>query len=321
MNHTGRHLRWAWLAFTISIGCKGETGEAAGAQHGAVKAPAAKGPTHSAVVSEPEMLVAKLNATSHGAEALLLMTGPMKASFASFPPEKQALVLKSLQTKDAPMRTLAVSDALQFVIVDRPKTPQDPIAFHCAKVDGEWRIANRTGAGSFVVGLLTGKFAPEQFDAKAVFQLDGETFIAKSAFATFEKTKTGTLVTIKFFPFPLQQRDLEFLKTNVGEVVQETGAPTTIVSSLRYADFDLRLSLDENNELTGLCHNGGFFPDGRASYSQCTAPNEGITELAVTPQRIKVVGKGELETVGPRRPEVVRWDVDVNVPLFKKGWD
>lgn len=315
-------LTRAGIALTVLAACNQTSETVTPPAQAAVKPSPVHDEPSARVATAPELVVAKLNACTTAAEALPLMTGMMKDSFASRSPEEQALVLSNLQVEGLPLRTLRVSDTRQYVIVDRSSLHEDPLAFFFEKVGDDWKFSNRTNAHAFVVDLLTGTFTPHQFDAKATVQQDDETYVSKSAFASFvsEKAKRRR-ITIDFYPFELQERDLEYLKTHFGLVVQETGTPTTITSSVPYARFDVSLAVDEHDQLISFCLNGGFFPNGRASYGVCGPSIAGITELSITSTAIKLVAKGETEPVAPTSPKRLRWDIDVNVPLFKKGLD
>jgi hypothetical protein len=268
----------------------------------------------------PETALARLDACTTLDEALPLLTGMMTPMYASVPPEKKALVLASLQMKGAQLRTIPISDAVQFVLASMPPPDKHESAFMFEKVGGEWKIANKLSPHSIVPGLYSATLSPEQFNAAGTLQLDDQTYVVKSAFATYEKEPGKRLIAVDYYPFPLQRRDLEYLKIGGGEIVQETGtAATAVASSIRYPKFDIHIAIKDDGKLVSICHSGGMFPDQRGSFSQCTQSSEGMTKLNAAPDRIEVAGKGELQLMGPGPFHTFRWQVELNVPLLAKG--
>lgn len=277
----------------------------------------------------PEAVLEKFNSSSSGSEAIQYLTGIMESQFASLDESTQVQWLEMSRMKSYQAQTTPINDEFQLVFITSlendegvvPASAQEyPIIYEFWKVDGMWKI-NDMMSGHIIVDLFKQKYAPSQFHAQNTFQFDGKRFPMGSAFAYYKASssdRSNTSVTIGFYPFKFQDRDIEYFKYNSGIVVEENDIATTVTSSLKYPRGEISLFLDEAKKLISYCVNGNYFNENFGSFNYCVQPDaflEDNLKFSDSKLLLKVKGEGQIAPNG----ESLSWDIDIELPIFKEG--
>ena len=268
----------------------------------------------------PEKILEKYNASVTGEEAMQYLTGSGKAQLASLDAKTLEKVLKHNQMKSYQTQIVPIDDNLQFISVSNielvdGKKLQSSMLYEFVKVDDQWKIQN--SENDIILDLFKQKFSPDQFHAQNFFEVDGKKIKMESAFAYSEKRNHDKEINIKFYPFPFQERDIEFLKRNSGPVVNDKDKPTAIASSIKYPTSTLLIDLDDKNQVTSFCLNYHAFEGDNVTYALCLPPNSfSMEKFIVTQNDLSVVTKGNSQTHDGKK---LIWDININLPLFKEG--
>ncbi len=273
----------------------------------------------------PEKVLAKFNTSQTADEATQYLTGLMKKQLASMDKEHQEKILKSIQLKSYEAKTIPVNDNLQFVLAKNIKfsngrEDHSSLVYELVPVEGQWKIQNRSLGDSMILGLFKQKFIPNQFHTQNSFMFDGKKIMTESAFAYFKKEKDGkTEVIIDFYPFLFQDRDIEFFKYSSGPVVNDTDKPTAVASSIKYPQGEITVYLDEKDQIISFCQNGFHFDNASSgSYNDCIQDPSLIEKFTFTQNNLSLVTKSS--TKMPNGKDLA-WNIDVHLPVLKKGID
>ena len=271
----------------------------------------------------PEYVLDKFNTSLTGEEAMQYLTGSMKIQFASLNKENQEEFLRLNRMKNYKTQTESANGNLQLVVVsniefaNRTGSSLEPVIYELVKVGNQWKIQERW-SGRIILDLFKRKFSPDQFHTQNSFQINGIKVLMKSAFAYFEREKDNTGITIKFYPFPFQERDIEFLKRNSGTTVKDTVQPTAIASSIEYPESEMTVYLDGKNQIISFCLNGYHFSSGDnpqiiPTYNTCIQSASFMEKFAVTQNDLNLVTKGKMPD------DKASWDININLPLLREG--
>ena len=193
-----------------------------------------------------------------------------------------------------------------------------PLLFQFNKVKGDWKLEWLSSC-SVILDMFTREFRPKAFHTNGVFHLDKHVFTAKSAVATYHAdNKTGTWINIRFYPFPFQQRDLEFLKCGEGPTVTDKNAPTALASSLTYPNVHLDILVDKQGRAS-VFSLGWTFPNGNKMAAKAISPpisTVGLQRFEIKHAAVTLYATGASKVGGNTQ----QWSIKMNaLPLLKKG--
>jgi hypothetical protein len=267
----------------------------------------------------------KFNTSLTAEDAMSCLTGFMKKQWLFFSKENQEKILRSIQIQSYEAKEVPINDHLEFIVASNikyvdGKNHEQPNIYQMTKENGQWKIDNEFSGNYIILDLFRGLYQPSQFQTQSSFEFDGQKVLMDSAFAHFKKDKDNkTEVTVQFYPFPLQDRDFDFLKLNFGSTVQETGKATAVASSVKYPYAEMTLYIDENNKVISFCQNGRDFKEGSMPYSACIQDASLIEGFNLTANKITFSAKGSYQMAGNGKN--LTWDVKLDVPVLKEGID
>jgi len=277
----------------------------------------------------PEKILEKFNNSKTIDElAQYLTAGLMRDQLASsykLPKENQEKLINSLKMDSYETKAIPINENSQLVLVSNIKMAdgsarKTPTVYEFVQENGQWKIKNRLSAGFIIFDLLKQKFPPQQFHTQNSFEFDAKKVTMESAIAYFEnKEGKRKSLTINFYPFPLQDRDIEFLKYGFGNVLQETDKATAVSSSIKYPQSQMTVLVDEKNKMISFCQNGRDFKDDPSRYNWCVQPSPKdsyVQNFSIIQNNLSLITKGSAEIgLGGKK---VNWDININIPLLKK---
>ncbi len=275
----------------------------------------------------PEKVLEEFNVSSTGKEAIGYLAGSMKSQFASINENQQEEWLKYSRMKVYQDQVVPINDHLQFVVVSdiefvqkkEHSSQEEPVIYEFGKTADQWKIQERW-SGYIIFDLFKQEFSPGLFHAKNFFEFDNQQVVMESAFAYIEKKKHDlgkSNIHIKFYPFPFQDRDIEFLKRGRGAAVGEINQATTIASSIKYPNVELNICLDENNQVVsfGLAYQN-FINGDNQTHSIGFQSDSFIDKLVITENNLNLVTKGSSEMSPGQKTS---WDINISLPFFEEG--
>lgn len=273
--------------------------------------------------SSPEQVLESFNSASTYEEAMKYLVGrvkeQMEAVFVSLNKGERDKGLKKLQRKYFRAVTLPGIDSRHAYIVTVVETKGGTLIYEMVNINNEWKIEWRN-SGNALTELFTQKFYPVQFHSQNIFRFNSKPFKMESVFATYEKsesTEDSIWINLKFYPFKFQERDIEFLKFGTGILVEETGSPTTLASSLKYPVIRLDIMVNKNNQLAAFSFGYESISEDKQVSTAVNPPLNmlGIRKFRISNNSLTLIMEGN--SLGDINNS---WNVHVdNLPLLKYG--
>jgi len=271
----------------------------------------------------PEKVLEKFNNAVKAEDAAHYTAGAFKAQFVTRKKDANEKALDALRMKNYRAEVRPVNDTLVFVYVSdivhvEGLRQENPVTYEFIKVENEWKIASRSSGDGLILDLFRQSFSPEQFHTESFFQWVGQKALMESAFAYSEVDSNGNIkIIITFYPFALQQRDIEYLKYRVGPAVVDTDKATAITSSLKYPRSEVALVINDRETLLSFCMSGDNFPDSKnKGYHFCMPKNPFIEKFSIQQNQLTLVTRGSMKF---NRKEL-EWDINMHsIPLLPRG--
>jgi len=160
-------------------------------------------------------------------------------------------------------------------------------------------------------------WVPQDFSTTAQFSVDGDALRLQSAVAIVDQTAGRTWIHVYFYAFPFTSADVTAIATGSIATLERkrNGAP-----DLKHSRAAMHLLIEKNwslanasLEVPGLTCT--FFHDPALSKD---AVQSFVSDGVRLQFRAKAATTCDLASVGGRRQRMT-WDVDVNLPLFRKS--